>query len=123
MSAFADIAEVPPQLIWEGVLGRAVHSERVTLGLIELDADCVVPEHRHEHEQVGILVEGSMRFRIGAETRELRPGDTWRIPANEPHEAHAGPEGAVVVEVWAPVRSDWEALERQEPRPPRWAVG
>jgi quercetin dioxygenase-like cupin family protein len=122
MSAFADIGAVAPQQIWEGVLGRVVHGERVTLGLIELDPDCLVPEHRHDHEQVGILVEGSLHFRIGDERRELRPGDTWRIPSDTPHEAHAGPNGAVVVEVWAPARSDWESLEPQDARPPRWSL-
>ena len=29
-----------------------------------------------------------------------------------PHEVHTGPEGAVVIDVFAPVRADWQALER-----------
>ena len=123
MSAFADIAEVPPQLIWEGVLGRAVHSERVTLGLVELERRLrrsrAPPRARAGRDPRRRLDALSHRRRA----RELGPGDTWRIPSNEPHEAHAGPDGAVVVEVWAPVRSNWAALERQEPRPPRWAIG
>lgn len=118
--AFDDVSAIPPQQIWDGVLGRAVHGERVTLGLIELDADSLVPEHSHENEQVGILVRGSLTFRIGEETRELGPGQTWRILAGVPHEVRTGPEGAVVVEVWSPIRSDWQEIESQEPRPPSW---
>jgi quercetin dioxygenase-like cupin family protein len=120
VSAFADVGSIPPQQIWDGVLGRAVHGERVTFTLVELEADAVVPEHSHENEQVGILLDGAVTFRIGDETRELGPGATWRILAHVPHAVTTGPDGAVIVEVFSPVRSDWEAIERQEPRPPRW---
>ena len=79
-----------------------------------------VPEHSHENEQVGILLEGSLTFRIGEKTRELGPGETWRILARVPHAVTAGPEGAVAVEVFSPPRDDWHALEAHEPAPGRW---
>lgn len=120
MSAFADIATVGPQQIWDGIVGRTVHGERVTLSVLELDAGAIVPEHAHANEQVGILVEGSVRFTIGAETRDLGPGATWRIRADVPHAVEVGPEGALIVEVFSPVRDDWHALDVQEPRPGRW---
>jgi quercetin dioxygenase-like cupin family protein len=71
-----------------------------------------VPEHRHDNEQLGVLIRGSMRFRIGEETREFGPGASWRILSNTPHEVTAGPEGALAVESFAPARSDWAGLER-----------
>ena len=120
MSAFADVGEIPPQQIWDGVLGRTVHGERVTFSFLELDAGVVVPEHSHENEQVGILLAGAATFRIGDETRELSPGATWRILAHVPHTVTIGPDGAVIVEVFSPVRLDWHGIEQQEPRPPRW---
>ena len=120
MSAFADAASLPPQQIWDGILGRAVHGDRVTLSLVELAPDTVVPEHAHENEQLGILVQGSVTFRVGDETRALEPGGTWVIRANVPHSVATGPDGAVIVEVFSPIRSDWESIERQPPRPPRW---
>jgi quercetin dioxygenase-like cupin family protein len=102
------------------VVSRAVHAERLSMTLIELDPGAVVPEHSHEHEQVGILLDGSLTFQIGDETRELRPGGTWRIAANVPHSVTTGPDGAVAFEIFAPIREDWHAIEREEPRPPRW---
>jgi quercetin dioxygenase-like cupin family protein len=120
MSAFAEIAEIAPQQIWEGVVARSVHGERVTLAVIELDPDCLLPVHSHTNEQVGILVSGSLELRVGDETRTLRPGTMWRIAADVPHEARTGPEGAVVVEVWSPPRSDWRELASEEPRAPAW---
>ena len=119
MSAFDDLAALAPLRVWNGVTARVVESGRVTLALIELEANCVVPEHRHENEQVGVLLSGSLTFRIGEETRELGPGGTWSIPANVPHDVATGPDGAVVAEVFAPARADWNALERVAPGPPR----
>ena len=60
--------------------------ERITLAVVELDPDAVVAEHAHENEQLGIVLQGRMSFRVGEETRELGPGGTWTIPANTPHE-------------------------------------
>jgi len=120
MSAFVEIADVAPQRIWDGVVARALHGERVTLAVIELEPDCTLPEHSHSNEQVGVLVSGTLELRVGDETRELRPGTMWRIHADVPHEARTGPEGAVVVEVWSPPRSDWQELAPEEPRAPGW---
>jgi quercetin dioxygenase-like cupin family protein len=120
VSAFADIDLLGPQRIWDGIVGRTVHGERVTLSLLELEAGAVVPEHAHANEQVGVLLDGSVRFTIGGETRELRRGGAWRILAHVPHSVTVGPEGALIVEVFSPVRDDWHAIETQEPRPARW---
>jgi quercetin dioxygenase-like cupin family protein len=120
VSAFGDLAACEPLRIWDGVAARAVTGERVTLSIVELDPGAVIPEHAHENEQVGMVLAGSMRFRIGDETREVAPGTTWNIGANVPHEVEVGPEGCVVVEVFAPPRADWDGLARDEPRSPRW---
>jgi quercetin dioxygenase-like cupin family protein len=117
---FADLEGLDAQRIWEGVTGRVVEGERVTLAVIELDPDSVVPEHSHENEQIGVLVSGRLEFRIGGEMRRVEPGGTWCIPSNVPHEVRTGPQGAVAVEVFAPARADWAALEHLEARAPRW---
>ena len=120
MAVFDDLEALAPLAIWEGVVARAVESERLTLSVVELDAGAVVPEHAHENEQVGLLLAGSMRFRAGDETRDAVAGTTWAIPANVPHEVHVGPAGAVVVEVFAPPRDDWSGVPRAAPTAPRW---
>lgn len=120
MGRFDDLQSLPLIQVWETVAARAVHGERQSLAVVELDPNAVVPEHRHENEQLGMVITGSLEFRIGDETRNLGPGETWTIPSNVPHEVTAGPEGAVVIDVFAPVRADWATLETAEPREPRW---
>ena len=94
--------------------------ERITMAVVELDADAVVPEHRHENEQLGIVLAGSLVFRVGDESRELGAGETWCIPSGMPHAVEVGREGAVVIDVFSPVRDDWDTVERLERRTPRW---
>jgi quercetin dioxygenase-like cupin family protein len=120
MSVFGDVGAAEPLRIWDGVTGWTIDGERVTLALIELDAESVVPEHSHENEQVGILLHGSLTFTIGGEARELGPGATWRIPPHVPHEVTVGPDGASLVEVFAPGRADWGGLARVAGRRPAW---
>jgi quercetin dioxygenase-like cupin family protein len=121
MRAFAGLDDLTPLRIWDGVVGRAVEGERTTFAIVELEAGCSIPEHLHPNEQLGVCISGSLRFRIGEETREVVPGDMWCIPGDVPHQIEVGPGGALVVECFAPARSDWAGLERLPGRPaPRW---
>jgi quercetin dioxygenase-like cupin family protein len=115
------LAEIEPIRVFDGVVARRVEGDLVTLAIVELDPDAIVPEHTHAAEQNGMVIRGRMRFRIGDAERVLDPGGTWRIRSGVPHRAQAGPEGAVVIDVFSPIRTDWEDRERLE-RPPRWPV-
>jgi quercetin dioxygenase-like cupin family protein len=106
--------------IWESIAARVVHGERISMAVVELDPGALVPEHRHPNEQLGIVLRGLMTFRVGDETRELGPGGTWRILSDEPHEARAGPEGAVVIDVFTPPRDDWNVIDPDPHRDPWW---
>ena len=120
MSAYEKLDRIAPLPIWHGIAARLVSGDRLTLTVVELDPGAVVAEHAHENEQLGLVLLGSMDFRIGDERRKVGPGETWTIPASTPHSAVAGPEGAVVIDVFAPPRDDWAELEPLEARPPRW---
>ena len=119
MSAFGHLDTIGPIGIWEGVLARSIDGVRCSLGVVELEPNSVVPEHSHPNEQLGLVVSGSVSFRVGDEERELGPGGTWCIPPSTPHEVRTGPDGAVVIDVFAPPRDDWKALERMSPQPHR----
>jgi quercetin dioxygenase-like cupin family protein len=120
MSAFDDLQSIAPQLLAEGYLARAIHGERLTLAVVEVEPGAELPEHRHVNEQFGMVIEGSVVFRVGNETRTVEPGGIWRIPSNTPHTVTGGERGAVVVDIFSPARDDWSAGERLEPRPTQW---
>ena len=120
MGAFEELGEIRPLPIWDGIVARAVEGERMTMAIVELDPGAVAAEHSHGNEQLGIVLSGTMTFRIGDETREIGPGMTYRILGDVPHTATAGLDGCVVMDVFAPQRSDWSRFEPSEPRAPRW---
>jgi len=116
MSAFGGIDRLDHIRIWGGVTVQAVEGDRTTLAVVDLEPGANVPEHHHDNEQLGVLIRGAMHFRVGDETRDLAPGDTWRILSDVPHEVTAGPEGALAIECFTPVRGDWATLERDDDR-------
>jgi quercetin dioxygenase-like cupin family protein len=120
VSAFDDLQSISPQLLAEGYLARAVHGEKLTLAVVEVEAGAELPEHRHVNEQFGMVIQGSVVFRVGDETRTLEPGGIWRIPSNTPHMVTGGERGAVVVDIFSPPRDDWAAGERLESQPTQW---
>ena len=117
---FASIADLRPYLIRAGMKARLVNGARATLAVIDIEPNGVAEEHHHENEQLGLIVSGELTLRIAGEERSLQPGDTYVVPGNVPHDAKAGPLGATVVDVFIPVRADWEKLPRAEPLSPDW---
>ena len=120
MSAFEELGDIRPIPIWDGIAARTVDGDEMTMAIVELDPGAVAAEHSHGNEQVGIVLSGSMTFRIGEETREIGPGMTYCIRADVPHTATAGPDGCVVIDIFAPPRADWDRFEPQDAREPRW---
>jgi quercetin dioxygenase-like cupin family protein len=120
MSAFRALSEIAPLPIWNGILARVVQGREMTFAIVELDPGAVAAMHQHENEQLGAVLRGTMSFTIGGETRELVAGDTYEIPSNVPHEATAGAGGAVVIDVFSPIRADWSRFTPEPPRAARW---
>ncbi len=120
MSTYQSFSEIAPRQIWAGAVARPVDGERLTMALVDLDPNQDVPEHRHDNEQLGFVIEGSITMMIDGEARKLGPGETYRILSNVPHSARTGPEGATVIDVFAPIRADWAQVPRLQPAPARW---
>jgi quercetin dioxygenase-like cupin family protein len=45
---------------------------------------------------------------VGDEERALGPDETWCIAPHVVHSGRAGSEGALVLDVFSPPRSDWD---------------
>ena len=120
MDVFQAVAKLKPSRIWDGVLARVVNGERLSIGFVDIDPNVQVPEHRHENEQVGFVLRGSVTMVVGGKARELQVGETYTITSQVPHSAKPGAEGVSVVDVFAPVREDWTNKPTVEPFPGRW---
>jgi unsaturated pyranuronate lyase len=121
MSNLRDIGDVEAVDVWgETVKARPIVGEKASFAVVELTPGAIVPAHQHHNEQMGICIEGSVTFTVDGERRQLGPGGTWRIRSNAPHDAVAGPEGAILLDIFSPARTDWNDLPLSSPRPPVW---
>ena len=120
VKTFESLRDIRPHALNKGITARAVQGERMTMAVVDVDPDTVMPEHHHENEQLGFVVAGSLTMVIGGESRELHPGDTYTVPSHVPHHIVVGPKGCTLLDVFAPVRADWEQLPRLDPSPGFW---
>jgi quercetin dioxygenase-like cupin family protein len=71
-----------------------------------------VPLHAHPHEQLGLVIEGSITMTIGERAETVGPGQCYRIPGNLMHAGLAGPDGCLVVDIFSPLRDDYVAAAK-----------
>jgi quercetin dioxygenase-like cupin family protein len=120
MSAFKSLSECQVLAMAEGISARALQGQQMTFAVVELAPGSAVAPHQHPHEQMGVVLRGSVVYTIGGESKDMRAGDTYLAPGGVSHAAAAGPEGAVIIDVFSPVREDWARFTPQPARPPQW---
>jgi len=101
--------DLPRESLHERLSRRLITGDRVMLAHVYLKQGCVVPRHSHENEQFTYILEGALRFLVGADGAEeivVRAGEVLHLPAHLPHEAHAL-EDTLDVDVFSPPREDW----------------
>ena len=104
-------SDLPRERLSDKLERRYVTGEHLTLAQFFLAKGCVVPTHEHDSEQFSHVVEGRMRFRLGAdgaEVVEVAGGEFLVLPSRLPHAAEAL-EDSVVIDSFSPVRADWAA--------------
>ena len=117
---YDNVDRLRPYQIWSGAVARAVKGDRITFAVVDVEANQDVPEHQHPNEQVGLVLKGAITMVVNGEARRLEVGDTYVIPGDVRHSASTGPEGATVIDVFTPVREDWETVERLQPSAGPW---
>jgi quercetin dioxygenase-like cupin family protein len=84
------------------------YGESTMLTEFRLAAGHELPAHSHPHEQTGYLVRGRITLRIGAESHDVAPGDSWCVAGGTEHGATIL-EDSIAVEVFSPIREDFLA--------------
>jgi unsaturated pyranuronate lyase len=93
-----------------GVTGRPLFGEGTMLNLIRFEPGATVPLHSHPHEQLGVVLEGMQALVVDGVAHEFEPLEAYALPGGIEHSAYCGPDGALVLDVFTPVREDY--LER-----------
>jgi len=109
MNRFRIPENIPPMALAPGVTARIASGEKMMFSLVTLAPNAVVPTHSHPHEQMGMMVSGTMEFTIEGETRVLSGNEMYFVPGGVPHAAKAGPGGAVALDAFSPPREEYKS--------------
>lgn len=101
--------EMPKESVSETLDRRLITGDRMMLAHVYLKKGCIVPRHSHENEQITYILDGCLRFWIGADEAqvlEVRAGEVLHIPSGVPHKAEALLD-TLDVDIFSPPRQDW----------------
>ena len=113
---FVRFGDVKEFTLATGVTGRPLFGDGAMLNLIEFEPGSTVPVHAHPHEQLGIVLRGMQALVVDGVAHELGPLEGYVLPGGVEHSAYCGAEGALVLDVFQPVRDDYR--ERWEQAAP-----
>lgn len=91
----------------EGMTTRVFPGEQAMISIVRIEANKAGTVHSHPQEQWGFCVRGSGTRVQAGEEFEVAAGDFWRTPGDVEHGFRAGPDGAVIFDVFAPPREEY----------------
>ena len=92
----------------EGLSARIFPGEQAMISVVRIEANRAGDTHSHPQEQWGLCISGSGVRTQGGEEIAVSAGDFWRTPGGVEHGFTAGPEGALVYDVFAPPREEYK---------------
>ncbi len=91
----------------EGLSTTVFPGEQMMVSLVRAEPNAIGKLHSHPEEQWGMLLEGSGTRIQGGERFTVNKGDFWQTPGNVEHAFEAGPDGALVLDMFAPPREEY----------------
>jgi len=98
--------DIEPEQMNPLVTRQYVVGSNTMLARIALSKGAHVPEHKHRHEQISHVVEGTLDFLMEGKRITVRAGEILCIPPHLPHEVWAL-EDSVALDIFNPPREDW----------------
>ena len=122
---FYDWDKMRPEEISELYKRKVALGENITVARVEVKQQAVTQTHKHESEEVIIVLKGAWRFHLPSGDVTLRDNQMLAIPPGVEHSSEAL-EDTVALDICTPTRMDWLTGEdrflHQDPDQFLWAV-
>ena len=92
---------------------RIVSGERITINFATVQPNSFFPVHRHEHEQIMMIMDGSSDWVVEGKLYHVEKGDVITFPSNVEHGGYILDKGLTVIDVFSPARQDMIAKQRE----------
>lgn len=94
--------DVPGAKMWAVALDKAM------LTYFEVEANSHFDMHKHQSEQITLVLEGTLYFKMPEETISVKEGDVIAIPSNIQHAVFTKDNPVCAVDAWSPVREEYK---------------
>ncbi len=81
----------------------AVALEKVMLTYFEIGSDTSFEMHSHGSEQITVVLEGELFFRLDDNVMGVKKGEVMAIPSDMPHAVFTRKSRAKAIDAWSPV--------------------
>ncbi len=102
-----DLSQGIQRQLADGLETRIFPGENVMLSVVRIAPNREGKVHSHPEEQWGVLIEGSGVRVQDSQENPVSVGDFWQTPSGIPHTFRAGPEGALVLDIFSPPRPEY----------------
>lgn len=106
--SLSDLSSGIHRILADGLSTRIFPGDQAMLSIVTIQPDACGDLHSHPQEQWGFLLEGSGVRTQDGEDIPVKAGDFWRTPGGVDHSFRGGPEGAKVLDVFAPPRKEYK---------------
>ena len=104
---FYKISELKSKEVINGSTIKAVANEHSMFTFFEFGTNPVVPMHKHPHEQTSLVLQGSIRMKVGTREEVLKPMEGVVITSNVEHGAIALEPDTKILDFWYPLREEY----------------
>lgn len=94
--------DVPGAKMWAVVLEKAM------LTYFEVEPNSHFEMHKHDSEQITLVLEGTLYFEMPDKTISVKKGDVIAIPSNIKHAVFTKDDFVSAVDAWSPVREEYK---------------
>lgn len=110
MSKLYRLSDLPMVTLVKGAKSRLIVGDKIMVSFIEMESGMTFPLHRHESEQIMIVLEGSIKQIAGDQELTLHEGDVLVMESNLIHGGQVSQEGCKAIDIFVPPREDYLRL-------------
>ena len=100
-----------PRPVIEGAQMWSVALENTMFTYFEIQPESCFDLHSHPSEQITMVLEGELFFKVNEKTICVKKGEVIAIPSDTPHSACTKKSSVTAVDAWSPVNEKYRKKE------------
>jgi len=105
--------DIPLAELVPGTTSHIVPGERALVSFLTMSANSFFPPHRHEAEQIMIVIDGYMDEIIEGKLYRVKKGDVIVLPSNVEHGGRIREVDCKAIDIFCPPRVDYLEKHRK----------